>query len=307
MKNNNYIIIFCVFTLSVFSVDLFSQGCNDAGFCSMGDMKPSEPYDSTKKATLVGLSSIRLGEKEAMLLALQLQFNYSLWEGGKVSLSAPLQLIYGNLGFVSGLGDITPSFTQTIVKKENSKISISVGSKIPLYDGNIKKNNEPLPMAYQPSQGTWDAILGVNYFYKKWHFSFAGQHNFNANENEYIDSLKTMNSSISYFDSQKIDRGDDILFRVEKSFEKNGRGKYFISLLPIYRIQEATILSPSGERISVKGSSGLTLNVNAGMHIYSGDKGRMKLLAGFPLVARHVRPDGLTGIFVISFSSTWGL
>ncbi|HLG40811.1 MAG TPA: hypothetical protein VI461_14125 [Chitinophagaceae bacterium] len=297
-------IILCLALLISFYRITYSQGCNDAGFCTMGDMKPAQQIDSSKAN--IGISTIfRLGEKETMQLTFQPQADYYLWKSGKISVQAPVHFIYGNLGFVAGLGDIAPSFTQRLYSKRETKLSITLGGKIPVNNANLRKDDKPLPMAYQLGQGTWDGIVGVNLFYKLWHYSLGFQHNLNANGNQYIDSIYNNSSDIHYFDSQKIDRGDDILLRIERIFEKAGKSKYFLSILPIYRLQEATIENPKGERISVSSSSGLTLNINAGYLHSLGKNGKMKLLLGFPTITRHVRPDGLTGTFVVSFSANW--
>jgi hypothetical protein len=299
-------IILCLSFLISFYHITFSQGCNDAGFCTIGDMKPAQQTDSSRSE--IGISTIfRLGEKETMWFTLQAQGSFKLWKSGKLSLQAPFHFIYGNLGFIAGVGDIAPSFTQELYKHDKTKLSLTFAGKIPTNNANLLKDNEPLPMAYQPSQGTWDGIAGVSMFYKLWHLSLGFQHNFNANKNLYIDSLSLLNKEVSFFDSRKIDRGDDVLLRIEKIFEKGGKPQYFLSILPIYRLQKATIESTAGECISVEGSSGLTLNINAGYLHSLGKKGKMKLLLGFPTITRHVRPDGLTGTFVISFSANWGL
>jgi len=297
-------IFFFLFSSIYFFSRVQGQGCNDAGFCTIGDMKPVQQSDSNN--TGIGISSIfRLGEKETMWLTLQAQGELKLWKSGKFSVQVPLHFIYGNLGFITGAGDIAPAFTQELYKKEKTKLSLTLGGKIPVSKSNLQKSNEPLPMAYQSSQGTWDGIAGISLFHKLWHFSLGFQHNFNANENRYIDSLSLLDKGVSFFDSRKIDRGDDVLFRIERVFERDGKQKYFLGVLPIYRIQEATIETPSGERISVEGSSGLTLNINAGYLHPLGKKGKMKFLLGFPTITRHVRPDGLTGTFVVSFSANW--
>jgi hypothetical protein len=296
MKKNLLLLIILLF----YSINTYSQGCNDAGFCSLGDMKAGVTIDSNK-SEMIGSLTFRLGEKEAAITTLQAQFNLRLSNSTKLSFQVPFQFIAGNLGFVTGLGDVSPSITQNIYSAEKKRISITVAGRIPSNESNLEIDTIPLPMAYQISQGTWDGIVGVNYFISDWKFSLAYQHNFNSNNNNYIDTLYN-DSNTKYFDSRKIDRGDDVLFRIEKTINSKGKSKYYVGILPIYRLQEAAIENNSSQRISVSGSSGITININAGWVYPITDKSKLNLSLGFPTITRHVRPDGLTGTFVISAS-----
>jgi len=44
--------IFLAACLLLLSVMVFSQGCSDAGFCTMGAMKPDQPYNKRLKIKL---------------------------------------------------------------------------------------------------------------------------------------------------------------------------------------------------------------------------------------------------------------
>ncbi len=285
---------------------VLSQGCNDAGLCTIGHIGTAN-MDDTSKITIGINSSFRLSENETMWFNVQAQSAFQIGKKTSVAIAVPYHFIYGSLGFNQGLGDVSASINQDLLKINNAKISFTFGGKLPVNSSNQKLSDDPLPMVYQTSQGTWDGIVGLNYFSKKWHISAAYQHNFNANENQYIDSLSRVKHLIQYFDSKKINRGDDVLLRIEYHFFKKEVLRYFISILPIYRIQEASIESATGIRIPVDGSSGFTLNMNAGMIRSFGDKTQIKISAAAPAYSRKIRPDGLTGTFVLSFLITRSL
>jgi hypothetical protein len=298
----NRFILSLILALSACSV--FSQGCNDAGLCTMGDIRQNAASDSGK-FLLSGIFVFRLGEKNSANLSLIGSATVQPWKAGKFSLQLPFVVISGNLGTITGPGDIAFDLSKDIWKRDSSKISITIGGKVPLTDANRFKNGEPLPMAYQTSQGTWDGIAGISLFLKRWHFSFACQHNFNASKNMYLSGLDTRSNEFSYFNSRKIDRGDDVLFRIEREFRNRGKSRYFFGVLPIYRIQEATIEDLDGKRVPVEGSSGLTINMNAGYTFTQGSNKNIKVFLGAPVITRHIRPDGLTGTFVIGVSMNW--
>ena len=281
-----------------------AQGCNDAGLCTMGDIKQNAASDSGY-FQLSGSVIFRLGEKNSSNITLLASAAVNPWKTGRLSLQLPLQVVSGNLGTISGPGDIAFDLTQVLWNKDSTKISVTIGGKVPSTDANRKKNGEPLPMAYQTSQGTWDVIAGVNMFFYKWHFSIAYQHNFNANENMYLSSLKGYARELTYFDSRKIDRGDDMLLRIEREFWTREKSKFIFGILPIYRIQEATIENIEGKRMPVSGSAGLTINLNAGYVFSQGTRRSIRLFIGAPAITRHIRPDGLTGTFVAGFSVNW--
>ena len=283
-----------------------SQGCNDAGFCTMGDLKSVGLADSSR--TTVGWSTfVRLGEKETLWASFQAEASWKPWSSGKISGQVPVHLITGQLGTIAGMGDVALSFSQRVYSADSTSWSLTAGVRWPPTSGNQLRKNEPLPMAYQPSQGTNDVVVGITYRYDAWYISAGWQHNLGANGNEYVDSLRTYATDVQFYDSRHIDRGDDVLLRIERLIHRQKKASYIVGILPIYRLQEATIATRTGERIPVDGSSGLTINLNAGLAQSFGDHGKMKLLVGVPAITRHVRPDGLTGTFVISCSLDWNL
>ncbi|MBI2967263.1 MAG: hypothetical protein HYY40_05555 [Bacteroidetes bacterium] len=277
----------------------YPQGCNDAGFCTVGDMKPVQRTDSGRLNLIIS-EIIGLGEKQTWWFTSEAEINVKLFELGKAGLKIPYHLISGKIDNRNGPGDITLFYIQTLLHKSRWRAGITAALKIPVNDGGEERNGEPLPMPYQTSQGTWDMIAGFSFFLKTWHFSTAFQHNFNENGNGYLDTVAVAPSWTGYFPSRKIDRGDDVMIRVEKNVGKDKKVNYHLGLLPIYRMQRASILNLRNERIELENSSGLTLNVNMGLSLRLSKGGLMKFYAGFPALTRKVRPDGLTR----SFSAT---
>ncbi|MBW8049167.1 MAG: hypothetical protein FVQ77_02275 [Cytophagales bacterium] len=306
---NYWKFIFINFLIAlVYNIHSFGQGCSDAGFCSLGSMRSSQISD-TLHSSIAASQSFGLGEEEAIILTTQLEMKLMPWNNGLISVKVPYAFVLGNLGTTNGLGDLTFSYTHKIIQDDNRVVMLNVGGKIPTNQADKKNQRDlPLPMAYQTSLGTSDLIIGASFYYEDWHFAVGYQHAFNRNENGFLHSVwaEDKDSSIAeeYFESNKFKRGDDIMLRIEKRFEKP-KITYFAGLLPVYRIQKDEIIVNGGllykdeiikndTTIALKGSSSLTVNVNVGLLYKVSKQTDFNISLGFPTIFREVRADGLT-------------
>lgn len=66
------------------------------------------------------------------------------------------------------------------------------------------------------------------------------------------------------------------------------------SVLPIYHMQIDTYEDPDGECVTLSGSQGLTLNLNLVLKYHITPAQSLELNLGAPVLARSVRPDGLS-------------
>ncbi|MBL0045191.1 MAG: hypothetical protein IPP33_12600 [Flavobacteriales bacterium] len=114
-------------------------------------------------------------------------------------------------------------------------------------------------------------------------------------------------SILGYFESNMLDRGDDLVARVQYAY---GCGRLSLQpgLLGIYHLQEdtrvndaATMSEMGNERITLTGSQGLTLNLTADLRYKLAEQWAIEATFGTPLITREVRPDGLTRSLVIGF------
>src|SRR5688500_5998907 len=138
----------CVLTSNV----TFSQGCSDAGFCTMGAMKPDQPFN--KKLSL-RLRSIEVSFYRGttpltpIIYVATADFNFYINSKTSFQIKLPYQAVQGRLAKTSGLGDISLCITRSILKRENFDVNFSIGGKIPSNTSSKDIDNRPLPMYYQ--------------------------------------------------------------------------------------------------------------------------------------------------------------
>ena len=95
--------------LVLYANTALSQGCSDAGFCTMGAMRPDQIY--SKKIDLK-LRSIEYNfyrgktTTTPVVYAHTIEFNASINNFNSLQIKVPYMLVKGNLGNNKGLGDM---------------------------------------------------------------------------------------------------------------------------------------------------------------------------------------------------------
>lgn len=284
----------------------FSQGCSDAGFCTMGAMKPDQPYNKNIPIRLRSMEvSFYRGTTTLTPIVYVATFDASFSVGKKNSFQVklPFQAVQGRLANTSGIGDISLCFTRTIYASEKFDVSVSLGSKIPTNKSNKTENGFPLPMYYQTSLGTYDAIAGISLVNRKWLFATGIQVPLNKNHNEFLwgrwaGSDEDPAYIEKYARANRLKRGIDVMLRVERNF-RFSRLNFSVGMLPIYRITNDEIELPEG-RVKPDGAKGLALSAIGTVGYSFNVKSGVKLLMGHKIVQRDENPDGLTRHLVSS-------
>jgi hypothetical protein len=292
------------------------QGCSDAGFCTMGAMKPDQPYN---KKVPVRLRSLELSfyrgttPVSPILYVATLDASFSIIDNKtSVQVKVPFETVSGNMGDNAGLSDISLCFTRNILSSEKFDVNVSLGTKIPTNDSNKASEKEefeglPLPMYYQTSLGSFDAIAGISFITRKWLLATGIQYAFNRNGSQYSWQEWTgIYPDQAYLEknasSIELKRGTDIMFRAERNF-RYARFNFSLGLLPIIRITNDEITDfNTGDRVKPQGAKGMALSAIATAGYSFNVKTGLKLLVGHKIVQREVNPDGLTRELVASIS-----
>ncbi len=294
-------IFFAFFILILHWKSSNSQGCSDAGFCTIGTLNPMNNLDSSFQHSAKLSFSYGVGEQSTTHIHLIPELRLGFIRNNEVQIKIPYIYVDGDLGSNSGIGDLSLSTSQVIRETERSSFSATVGFKIPTGTTDKVLNNLSLAMPYQTGLGTFDLILGVSYRYDKWRLSAGYQTILDDNNiNKYLSSNGRNEIERAYFNSNMLKRGDDALLRLERNFELK-KISLSVGLLSIYRLQKDEIINATGLSEALKGSDGLTLNLTAGFNYELSHKSALSLLFGSPLVVRDVRSDGLTRALVINF------
>ncbi|TND05101.1 MAG: hypothetical protein FD123_3721 [Bacteroidetes bacterium] len=298
MKTARFCFFFLLVLLQTFR--LHAQGCSDAGVCSMGAMEQqSGEADTTGniyRNSLKLAAGFGMGEQATAVFQLTPEIELGLSPVLRLQLKMPLTRVNGNLGAASGTGDVSLSVTYLYKIHADVFFRFTAGGKIATGEASKSAGGRPLPMPYQTSLGTHDALAGVSFTYKSWNFATAYQHILvNNNRNAFLHAAWPGDSTAAaYFESARLDRGNDFLLRAEKQFRIK-RCRLSPGLLAIYRLREDRIAGTG----AVPGSRGLTLNVTGSFVYQSEGPFGFDFIFGAPAVIRAARPDGLTRAFVL--------
>jgi hypothetical protein len=305
------IVLFCVCLFA--AAQTFSQGCSDAGFCTMGAMKPDQPFNKKVQLRLRSMElSFYRGTTTAtpVIYVATADMSFSMGRKNSFQVKVPYQAIRnGTLGDNEGLGDLSLCFTRNIFTSNKYDLSVSLGSKIPSNKADAKASGEfagkPLPMYYQTSLGTYDAIAGLSLLTKNWLFATGIQIPFNKNDNQFLwgawADYPNQQYLKKYGRARNLKRGIDVMLRVERNI-RFSQFNFSMGLLPIYRVTNDEISDSSGERFRPPDAKGLALSgiVTAG---YQADvRNSFRLLVGHKIVQRDENPDGLTRELVTTIS-----
>lgn len=288
----------------LFSYNVFAQGCSDAGFCTIGNLKHNPASaNNGRKQKLSFLFSNGIGDESVYVFTPGIQYENKLNQQWTIQAKLTANYASGNLGNASGLGDLVlvGSYTPKSISKWKSTFTLA--SKLPLNSGNIKMSAKPLPMQYQSSLGTIDGIIGYTITNEKWKFSTAFQQPFTGtNQNTFLPAYWNTIDAIKYSPSNDFKRKADGLLRVGYQFNIADHFIITTGLLGIYHFGNDTYIDAnvSNAPIELKGSSGLTLNGTAIADYSINQKLSIGLTVGAPFVVRDIRPDGLTRAFVVS-------
>lgn len=286
--------------LAVTQVNCFAQGCSDAGFCTMGAMKPDQPYNKKVQLRLrtMELSFYRgTTTLTPVIYVATADFNFSLNQKNTFQLKVPYQFVSGRLANTGSVGDISLCFTRNIFSSDKFDLNLSVGGKIPTNQSDKSVDGRPLPMYYQTSLGTYDFITGLSFINRKWLFATGIQIPLNENNNQFIWSAWNGTDEKAYVDlytqAKNLRRGIDVMLRVERNFRWS-QFNCSIGLLPIYRINRDEFTNSDNIRVIREDASGLALSgiVTAGYNFNT--RSGVRLLIGHKIIQRDLNPDGLT-------------
>ena len=294
----------------------YSQGCSDAGFCTMGAMKPDQNYS---KRIAIKLRSVELNYYKGTSLltpiiqAMTVDFTLGINDYSSFQIKLPYQWINGTLGDNAGLGDISLSYTRLLKATNGWNINGTLGAKIPSNDSNAKVSNSntgnveaPIHMYYQTSLGSYDAIAGIAAINSKWLFATGIQIALTENNNQFVwsgfaeypdqDYLRKYNRGI------ELKRGIDVMLRVERNWRFTNFN-FSLGALPIYRItKDESIIPGTNERGKLDGTTGMALSILGSFGYHFDVNNSVKLIKGIKITDRDFNPDGLTRDEVLSIS-----
>lgn len=287
-----------IFKIALISLILFSvktataQGCSDAGFCTIGSIKPNSD-DSTETVLNQVKTGVFLGNADHMISAYGAYFEYGRVLNDKFGIEVKLTTIgqTGNDISVFGVSDLFLTTKYSL----NKEFKLILGGKIPFSQASKSLDGLPLPMDYQSSLGTFDLIFGMGYELAGFQFIAAIQQPLTQNDNQFFSSLYPMGSELRKFQStNQFKRSGDVLLRVSYPISFKDKITFTPSLLPIYHLANDKYTDELNIEREIMGSDGLTLNANLYLDYELNATNVLQFNVGFPFIVRESRPDGLT-------------
>jgi len=294
-------------TCLALNFQVLAQGCSDAGFCTMGAMKPDQNYS---KQIDLKLRSVELSYYRGTTTLSPIIYVYTaditigVNDYNFFQVKVPYQMTKGNFGETQGLSDISMAWTRQLVTNENYSISATLGAKIPSNDSDIDRpdgafgSDGDFPMYQQVSLGSYDMVAGGAFITDKWLIATGVQIALTENKNDFRWGQWPEYPSIDYVReyalANNLKRGTDIMLRVERNFRFTNFN-FNIGLLPIYRItQDERYDFNNDERIKIDGTTGLAMSLLVGGGYRFNVNNGVRVLFGQKLTDREVNPDGLT-------------
>lgn len=291
MKKILFLLVFC-------SAKMFSQGCSDAGFCSVGNTFQAAKQEH-KNTIETGLG-FAAGEEDVTILSSYVTYMREINSRLALSVKLTFASAQGEIGSNANLGDLYLTGNYALTSKdENQKWSLLFGVKVPLTDANHEIDGRSAPMVYQSSLGTVDLISGIEFKHRKWVFNAAVQLPVvNANDNAFFPSTP---EDDAFVPTNRFKRAPDALLRggYQLAWQKF---RFRPNMLLLYHLGEDSFESVGGERFDIDGSSGITLNGNLITQYVLNDRSNLELSVAAPFVVRDERPDGLTRAFTVGLS-----
>lgn len=277
----------------------FSQGCSDAGVCTIHSIKNNAEAHETKPGNKNDISlgfAYGIGERSTNNYSSYVEYTRSLTRRTSLTGKFSYNFIAGELANVSGPGDLFLSINHAFDETRNWKKSIVVGLKVPFDKAAIEKNGIRLPMPYQTSLGTTDLVLALNYSRRSFGATLALQQPLKPeNDNGFLPSdYPSIPAAARYWPTREFSRKGDIVSRLSYTLKTKTPFSFRPSLLAIYHETNDTYVDADKIRKEVEKSRGLTLNANLFVDYRLKNGNAVELSLGTPFVVRDRRPDGLT-------------
>lgn len=266
-----------------------SQGCSDAGFCTVDNLQVSHTDSTYLKNTFKVGINMGAADNDVSVFGSYLEYSRKLNKVLDIDVKLNFISQSGNSISSSALSDLFLVSNYKI----NTKTKATFGLKIPLTDGNLKENGFSLPMDYQPSLGTLDLIVGVSRSVDKFSFVLAYQQPLTQNKNQFFAPIGS-----DFITTNDFKRAADLLFRASYLYKIDDKFSLSPSLLPIFHLRNDKFTDALNVERDIEDSSGLTLNANVYLNYKLNATSGLELSLGSPLVVRKQRPDGLTRSFV---------
>ncbi|HMS65913.1 MAG TPA: hypothetical protein PKD83_11755 [Ignavibacteria bacterium] len=295
-----FIVSVYIFLFTIICNDSFSQGCSDAGFCTVHGLKPDEADTIKYQNNQINIgTSFGFGDYSISVTNFYASYYRQITEKLGFDLKSTAVIQNGNGINSTGFSDIFFTADYNL----NDKTNFILGTKIPLSNADKSQNSLPLPMDYQSSLGTLDIIVGASTIIENVELSIALQQPLTQNDNKFFANEYPSTSILSTFQSTNdFIRKGDILLRASYPFSLGRKISASAGILPIFHLGNDEYTDTSDVKVEIEGSSGLTLNITLYVDYFLNQNSILQLNAGAPVITRDSKPEGLGRSFVAALN-----
>lgn len=300
------LLLLSCFTLLLIS-KITAQGCSDAGFCTLQyHQQQTTKGDHSLRNSITTDITFGLGDGNTKLLTPSILYSRKFGRRFSWDTKVTASYITGSLGNIFNAGDWYSTVNYALPRQNKKEINLLAGIKIPMTSANDKIKGQPLPMAYQTSLGTYDLLLGTAWVLnQKIDINAAFQVPvINSNKNTFIKDFAT---DTRFETTNNFKRKPDALLRL--GYILNSTNKKWLfrpNALAIYHLGEDSYEDIFGKRQDLRGSSGLTLNLNLQAQYKLSGARAIGFSVAAPVIVRDIRPDGLTRSLTIGVNYLFG-
>jgi hypothetical protein len=301
----------CVAAISMAPSFVFSQGCSDAGFCTVGNFHAASSAvselqkRSAKNQIDFSFQYATHGANEKYDIP-QINWRHYLKKGSFFETRLPYNFArLSNTGISSsGIGDITATYNSRFELTKIKRLDYSIGFRLSLSKANkaypdgivFASGSELLPMQLQPGLGTTDLIAVINYDILKYISVGTGVQLpvFQYNDHKiFIQPL-----FIGNLYGVGFRRKADALLKLTGHY-KTGKFNINGGLVNIFHLANDYYNTTQGKYV-LQNSKGTTINWTIDLNYSFSDKLAFNLLYAEPLQTRKNIPDGLARSRIIN-------
>jgi hypothetical protein len=287
----------CLLFLISLEWKINAQGSSDPGLStvgSLGILAGGYVQDTvSQKRNLMRLTqSAAIGENDVFIMTSFLDVYLQINSRIRFQIRGPIHMSRTKEARAVSIGDIFLIYSYTVLQMGKHQLITNAGVRLPTNQSNLTYENMVLPMHFQTSTGSFEAIISAQYIWQN-------RLGFLSATAGYQQPFFYINQNISP-ESRELHRKADMMLKADYLFKAGKKFYAGAGAWWLYHPKSDTRLNEDLQRIRIAGSSGCVLNLTAAAQWLLSDNIELGLTMVVPVINKDVRPDGLYRQFVLN-------
>lgn len=283
----------------------FAQFSGDAGLGTADNFMTFNPNFHTPKHMVRLETAVSMSEQNVWVTRPQWVTKLKIYKKGALELRIPFSIHFGNFGENASMSDVQMFWGHAWVNRNHFQFSTRLGVSLPPNNSNVLNRGMPMPMVYQTSLGSYDAMVALDFRYRNWLFSVGYQQPFTSNNNQFLHLYFPNNDeAATYSESNHLLRSPDLSISGAKEFVLR-RFLLGVGMNTIWHFKNdryeyvSTDFPPAKQIRELPNTKSFTMNVYGRVSYRITDNWLVWLSLGAPVYTKKSRPDGLVRYFSI--------